>query len=68
MCTGERVAHLPTAGGSGAAPLQGAAPHHAWPHPPLPGSSQEGMYVHVVLDAMGRGYSSQHNKLGMIGE
>jgi hypothetical protein len=34
----------------------------------LPDSSLEAMYVHVVLDAMRRGYSSQHNKLGMIGE
>ncbi|KAI3426967.1 hypothetical protein D9Q98_006911 [Chlorella vulgaris] len=29
-------------------------------------SGQEGMYVHVVLDAMRAGFCSEHNKLGMI--
>lgn len=32
-----------------------------------PCSHQAGMFVHVAFDAMGRGYSSQHNTLGMIG-
>jgi hypothetical protein len=32
-----------------------------------PCSHQEGMFVHVVLDAMRRGFTSQHNVLGMQG-
>lgn len=34
---------------------------------PAPCSHAEGLYIHIVFDAMGSGYSSQHNTLGMIG-
>ncbi len=74
-CVGKHISRMRPGLQATAPPPNTHTTHaHTPHHPPCaayapPGCSNvEGMFVHVVFDAMTRGYESQHNKWGMIGE